>query len=447
MKLKNGINLPVSGEPQQKIVDSNKVKNFALRGAVDFHGLKPSMNVKVGETVKMGQSLFNDKENTEVVFPAPVSGKVVEINRGHRRVLESVVIKSDGKLTPVKKFTKFTSSASSKSIRKALIESGHFSAFRTRPFSKIPNTDSTPDAIFVNTMDTNPLAVDSAVVLGNTKTMEYFVAGVNAVAKLTDGKTFVCAKEGVKLTRFTGKNIKVERFDGCHPAGNTGTHIHFLRPASATKTVWSIGYQDVINIGKLAKDGVLSYEKFVSLAGPKMKNPRVVSTWMGASIPELLGTDAIGEVRAINGSLLSGDGAGYSTSFIGRTATQVSVLSASTDSRGLGWVIPWADKFSSVLNVHLSSLFRSKKQDMDTGLNGSYRAIIPVGHFEKLTPLDILPTQLMRAIIVGDTDMAQKLGLLELDEEDIALFAYADIGKNDFLGALRECLAKVEKEG
>ncbi len=446
MKLKNGINLPVSGNPEQKIVASAQVKLFALRGVVDFHGLKPSMNVRVGDKVKMCQSLFSHKENTEVVFPAPVSGKVVAINRGMRRVLESVVIESDNKFTPIKKFTKITEKTSAKIIKSTLIESGHFSAFRTRPFSKIPDTNSMPDAIFINTMDTNPLAIDSSIVLADEKLKLYFNAGVKIISKLTNGKTFVCKIPSLTLDDISNENIIVSDFEGAHPAGNTGTHIHFLHPVSLTKTVWSIGYQDVINIGKLI-NGELSFEKFVSLAGPKVKNPKVIRTHMGANVFELLEGNTKGEVRAINGSLLSGDGLTETTGFVGRIATQISVLSATTDSRGAGWLIPWVDKFSSVLNVHLSSLYRSRKQDMDTGLNGSFRAIISVGHFEKLTPLDILPAQLMRSIIIGDTDTAQKLGLLEMDEEDIALFAYADIGKNDFLGALRECLAKVEKEG
>ena len=446
MKLRNGINLPVSGNPVQEIVASSQVKLFALRGVVDFHGLKPSMNVRVGDKVKMGQSLFSHKENTDVVFPSPASGKVVAINRGVRRALESVVIESDGKFTPIKKFTPIDDNTPANIIKSTLVESGHFSAFRTRPFSKIPDPSSTPDAIFINTMDTNPLAVDSSIVFADEKLNTYFNAGVQIISKLTIGKTFVCKSPKLELDNISNENISVNVFEGAHPAGNTGTHIHFLHPVSSTKTVWSIGYQDVINIGKLI-DGELSFEKFVSLAGPKVVNPKVVKTSMGANVFELLAGNTQGTVRMINGSLLSGDGLSETTGFVGRTATQISVLSATTDSRKVGWLIPWLDKFSSVLNVHISSLYRNRKQDMDTGLNGSFRAIISVGHFEKLTPLDILPAQLMRSIIIGDTDTAQKLGLLEMDEEDIALFAYADIGKNDFLGALRECLAKVEKEG
>ncbi len=445
MKIKKGIDLPILGTPVQKITPEPSVKTFALRGAVDFIGLKPSMKVAIGDKVKVGQPLFQHKENTDVVFPAPVSGTVIAINRGAKRVLESVVIESDGENTQFEAFSKITKKTKADKILSTLVGSGHFIGFKMRPFNKIPNPAEKPDAIFVTAMDTNPLAVDASVVISANE--DAFKAGVDAIAKLTEGKTFVCSRSTTKMPEFDANTTETHVFDGVHPAGNAGTHIHFLRPVSAKKSVWSINYQDVINIGKLALTGLVSYSKVVSLAGPAIQNPRLIQTTMGANVAELIGEDAIGDIRAINGSVLSGDIAMGTLGFVGATATQISVLSGETESRGLGWVIPWFDKFSSVLNVQLSSMCRTKPQAMDVGLNGSFRAIIPMGHFEKLTPLDILPTQLMRAIMVGDTDQAQKLGLLELAEEDIALFAFADIGKNDFLGALRDCLAKVEKEG
>ena len=445
MKIKKGIDLPISGKPIQEIIPALRTTTFALRGLVDFMGLKPSMKVAVGDTVKVGQPLYQHKENTSVVFPAPVSGKVIAINRGAKRVLESVVIQSDGKNTPFNKFSAITKETSAQNILDMIVSSGHFIGFKTRPFNKVPDPAVKPDAIFVTAMDTNPLAVDASVVIQDSK--DTFKAGVDAIAKLTDGKTFVCASPSTALPEFSAKTTEIHTFEGKHPAGNAGTHIHFLRPVSATKMVWSINYQYVINIGTLVLTGKVAYDKVISLAGPAMTNPRLVQTTMGANIAELIGNDAQGVVRVINGSILTGDTAMDTLNFVGATTTQVSILSGETDSRGLGWLIPWRDKFSSVFNVHFSSLYRKKPQAMDVGVNGSFRAIIPIGHFETLTPLDILPTQLMRSIIVGDTDQAQKLGLLELAEEDIALFAFADIGKNDFIGALQDCLAKVEKEG
>ncbi len=331
-------------------------------------------------------------------------------------------------------------------IINTLVRSGLFAYIKTRPYDNVPHPSDRPDAIFINTMDTNPLALDETVVLAHGDNAEYLKSGVEVLSKLTDGTTYVTADPNTMLPVFKG-SVQPERFSGPHPAGMVGTHIHFLRPVSASKTVWTIGYQDVINMGRLATTGILSFDRFVSVAGPEADTPAFVHTTVGADISGIANPKGRNDIRIINGSILTGDAVTPPTAFLGRTTTQISVMSDRTHSRALGWVIPWFDKFSSVLNVHLSAFNRKKLQYFDPALNGSYRALIPVGHLEQLTPLDILPSQLMRYVLIGDTDTAQKLGLLELSEEDIALFAYADIGKNDFLGAFRECLAKVEKEG
>ncbi len=453
---KGGLDLPILGQPQANIVQAPKIKNFALRGVVDFKGLKPSMKVSQGSQVKIGQPLFEHKENQSVVFPSPVSGKVVDIVRGDRRVLKSVIIKSDGKDNQISGSFKITGKTSASEVKKLVLKSGHFSAFKTRPYNKVPQPHDSPSAIFITAVDTNPLAVDAGVVI--EKNIEDFKAGVNAVAKLTTGKTFVCSNPSVKMPKFD-KSVVEKTFSGSHPSGNVGTHIHFLFPVSNKRTVWTIGYQDVINIGHMARTGKIRFDRIISLAGPVMSSPRLVQTQMGASIKELLATDHMVDgsklldkfsdckIRIISGSVLWGDSVVDGTDYISRSSTQISIVSTDIESRGLGWLIPWRDQFASVFNVQLSSFLPKRLFKMDCSLGGSYRAIIPFGHFERLTPLDILPVQLMRSIIVGDTDMAQKLGLLELDGEDVALFSYADIGKQDFIGALDDCLSKVESEG
>lgn len=445
-RLKKGIDLPVMGFVTEKSITDYTPELYAMRGAVDVHGLKPAMHIKVGDEVKVGQPIYTNKSNMAVPFVAPVSGQVVDIQRGHRRALQSVVIKSDGKNTPIQNFKPIAFETNVDDIINTLVTTGLFTYIRTRPYDNVPNPSDRPDAIFINTMDTNPLALDSEVVIAYGDNKKYLQAGVQLLSILTDGKTFVTAGDGVLLPEFSD-HIQVERFSGPHPAGNVGTHIHFLRPVSATKTVWTIGYQDAINIGRFALTGQLLFDRFVAVAGPEADTPAYVKTKVGASLCGLANPNGRSDLRVINGSILTGDAVTKQTAFLGRTTTQVSVMSDHTESRALGWVIPWFDKFSSVLNVHLSAFNRKKPQYFDPALNGSYRALIPVGHLEELTPLDILPSQLMRYVLIGDTDTAQKLGLLELIEEDIALFAYADIGKNDFLGAFRECLAKVEKEG
>ncbi len=445
-KFKKGMDLPVMGLVEDKTIKPYVPSLYAIRGVIDVYGLKPAMQVKVGDTVKVGQPVYVNKSNVAVPFVAPVSGQVIDIHRGHRRALQSVVIESDGANTPVKAFSPLTGDADADTVVDMLVQSGLFAYLKTRPYDNVPDPTQRPEAIFINTMDTNPLALDEEVVLAYGDNANYLKVGAEVLSRLTDGMTFVTASPDTLLPEFGG-TVRVERFSGPHPAGMVGTHIHFLRPVSAHKTVWTIGYQDVINIGRLAQTGTLCFDRFVSVAGPEADAPAFVHTTVGADISAIANPKGRSDIRIINGSILTGDAVSAETAFLGRTTTQVSIMSDHTETRALGWVIPWFDKFSSVLNVHLSAFNRKKLQYFDPALNGSYRALIPVGHLEQLTPLDILPSQLMRYVLIGDTDTAQKLGLLELSEEDIALFAYADIGKNDFLGAFRECLAKVEKEG
>lgn len=444
--LTKGIDLPVMGGVKDKTITPHESLRVAVRGGVDIHGLKPAMKVKVGDTVTVGQPIFVHKANPQVHYPAPVSGTVVDINRGERRSLQSVVIESDGKDTPIQKFAPLTPKSTRQDVLDTLVASGLFAFFKTRPYDNTPNPADMPDAIFINTMDTHPLSVREGLVINHGDTAQYLKSGAEIIAMLTQGKTFVTAHPDTKLPSFD-TSITVEHFSGPHPAGAVGTHIHFLRPVSATKTVWTIGYQDVINIGRLVSRGVLKFERVIAVAGPESDASGYYRVRVGCAIMPLANPNGRDDVRVINGSILTGDAVNDATAYLGLTTTQVSVMANYTESRAVGWVIPWFDKFSSVLNVHFSAFNRNKEQRFDTALNGSYRALIPVGHLEQLTPLDILPSQLMRYVLIGDTDTAQKLGLLELSEEDIALFAYADIGKNDFLGAFRECLTKVEKEG
>ena len=275
-----------------------------------------------------------------------------------------------------------------------------------------------------------------------------FEAGIRVLTYLTDGKVFVCSEKN----NVPGANVEgteVHTFEGPHPAGNAGTHIHFLHPVSAQRTVWTIGYQDVIAWGHLFLTGQILTERVVAISGSSVKEPTLVRTQLGACVNALTKGKLEGDNnRILLGSVFNGIQNDDGTCYIGQYTNQITCLpEGNEDIRVLGWARPFMDKFSSVLNVHLSSLNRKKTQFMNTNLNGSRRAVITVGHLEKLTPLDIMPAQLVRALVTLDTDEAQRLGALELDEEDVALFSYADIGKNEYGPALRDCLTKVEKDG
>lgn len=447
MKIKNGLDIPITGEPEQRIYDGNPVKTVALLGP-NFAWIKPSMRVAVGDQVKRGQALFVDKQCPDITYASPGGGKVVAINRGHRRALESVVIELDDNEEAVQ-FDKHSpeslSGLSVEKIREQLTVSGGWTSFRTRPYSKVPHTDDTPRSIFVTAMDSNPLAADANVVIEDAK--EDFYNGLVLISKLTEGPTFVCKYPGGNIPGADIPNVRFEDFEGPHPAGLAGTHIHFLDPVSAEKSVWTINYQDVISIGKLFVDGERSPNRVISLAGPGVKQPRLVRTRIGANLEELTAGELnFDDCRVISGSLLSGDTAEDTFSFLGRYHTQVTVMHEGRDREILGWLIPKFDKFSFA-RVNLSALTPKKLFNLTTNRNGSYRAMVPVGLYEQVMPLDILPTQLLRALLVKDTDTAQALGALELDEEDLSLCSFVCHSKYCYGEALRESLTQIEKEG
>lgn len=444
IKLKKGLDIPLAGSPKQEITTGNAITTVAVLGE-EYVGMRPTMAVEVGDSVKKGQVLFEDKKNPGVKFTAPAAGTIKEINRGAKRVLQSVVIAVSG--DAAESYQQYPAaelaSLSAEQVRQNLIDSGLWVAFRTRPFSQAPAIDSTPRAIFVNTMDTNPLAADPAVVINADA--EAFQQGLTIISRLTEGKTYLTKKAGSTVPSVS--QVTVAEFDGPHPAGLVGTHIHFLDAVSAKKVVWHIGYQDVIAIGKLFTTGQLHSERIVALAGPVVKSPRLVKTVLGASLAELTaGELAEGQNRIISGSVLSGTTAHGVHGYLGRFHNQISVLAEGFEKHFLGWIAPGAEKHS-VTRAYLGHLSPKKLFNLTTTTNGSSRAMVPIGNYERVMPLDILPTLLLRNLIAGDTDEAQTLGCLELDEEDLALCTYVCPGKYDYGTILRNCLTTIQKEG
>jgi len=441
IEIKTGLDLPIKGSPKQEIGEGNAVTRVAVIGS-DYPGMKPTMLVKEGDQVKLGQPLFADKKNEGVQFTAPGSGKVIEINRGERRVFQSVVIELDGKDTAVTfKSHADLSALTRDAVVEELVESGLWSAIRRRPYEKIPAINAVPHSIFVNAMDTNPLAGDQALAIARQPGA--FVDGISVIYKLTEGTVFVCRDPKAS---FDAGSAQVETFSGKHPAGLVGTHIHHLDPVGEGKEVWHLSAQDVIAIGRLFKEGVLSTERVVSLAGPSVKAPRLVVTRVGASLDELTaGELEDGSHRVVSGSILGGRTAAGVFGYLGRYHQQVSVLEEGTHRVPFGWLSPGTNKHS-VMGIYLSKLMPGKLLDYTTNTNGSPRAMVPVGAYEKVMPLDVLPTQLLRSLSVGDTDMAVKLGALELAEEDLALCTYVCPGKYEYGPILRDNLTTIELE-
>ena len=449
IKLKRGLDLPITGGPVQTVETSAvKSKSVAILGS-DYVGLKPTMEVKAGDHVKLGQVLFTDKKNPGVRFTSPGAGNIVAINRGAKRVLLSIVIELDGEEEKVS----FPAHPRQKlpnlnreEVQATLNDSGLWTAFRTRPYSKVPALESVPHSIFVTAMDTNPLAADPVPVIAAEK--EAFCDGLSVLTRLSDGAVNVCKAANADIPTLSAQSVQVHEFDGPHPAGLAGTHIHFLAGASAERTVWSVNYQDVIAIGKLFVNGQLDVSRTISLAGPQVKAPCLVKTRVGASIPELTeGALIEGKSRIISGSVLSGRKLSDETAFLGRYHQQVTVIQEGEAERQiLHYLRPGADKHS-VLNLFASKLMGNKLFPFNSSTNGSARAMVPVGTYETVMPLDILPTQLLRSLLVGDTDTARALGCLELDEEDLALCTYACPGKYEYGPILRENLTRIEVEG
>ncbi len=443
-KLKKGLELPVQGAPDQTIQPGPEFSTVGVLGS-DYLGLKPRMLVQEGDEVQRGTPLFCHKDVPDAMMVAPLTGKVVAINRGARRVLQSVVIEvSDANDTGVD-FLATGDAESAEGITAKLCASGLWTAFRTRPYSKMPQPGTKPSAIFVTAMDSEPLAGDAAVIIKDAG--EAFAEGLKAVAKLTDGKTYLCQRDGDTLPGADVAGVEPAAFSGPHPAGLAGTHIHFLEPLAGEKLVWSIGYQDIIAIGRLMQTGHLDPNVVVALSGPGARQPRLIRTVMGASTDDLTSDEVNieGTARIISGSILSGKLADGPTAFLGRFARQVSIIREDPDQIPMGWIRPMPSKYA--VQPVLGSAFAKKLFAFTSNLNGGRRAMVPTGTFEELMPQDYLPTQLLRALLVMDTDTAQALGALELDEEDLGLVGFACPAKYEYGLALRDCLTKIEKEG
>jgi len=449
IKIKKGLNIPISGTPEDKITDFKNPRSVALVGS-DYHGLKPAMLVKEGEKVKIGQPLFEDKKNPGVIFTSPGGGIVESINRGKKRALQSVVIDiSDNEeeisFSSIK--TDDLANHTKSSIRENLIESGLWTSFRTRPFSKIPKIDSDPKSIFINCMDTNPLSLDPELIISNN--LDNFELGLSAIRLLSGSPLHLCIKQDSSLTFKQEENTHEHIFYGPHPSGLAGTHMHFISPATIDNINWHISYSDVILIGSFFSEGKIPTNKYICLSGPKIENPRIISTRIGACIDEICaGELSQSENRVVSGSLINGREAIGSYAYLGKYHNQICAIEEpnSSDRELFDWALLGRNRFSK-LGIFISSLLKNKEFNIKARMYGPDRAILPLGVYEEVFPLNLLITPLLRALAVGDTQELQSLGILELDEEDLALCSFVCPSKYDFSYLLRERLNAIEVEG
>ena len=436
IRISEGLDVPIAGVPAETIGDGPPVASVALLGD-DYPGLRPAMKVVEGDRVKLGQTLFVDHIQPEIRFTSPGGGIVTEVNRGRRRVLLSVVVRIDGEeeeTFPSKPESDLVLLQRDQVIEN-LLQSGLWPALRARPFNKVANPGSAPRSVFITATDTNPLAPAPETIINAYR--NDFKNGLNVVSRLTDGPVFVCQRPNVSLPESEAENVSIEQFSGPHPAGLVGTHIHHLDPINSEKTVWHIGYQDVIAVGHLFTTGRLMTERTIALAGPMVREPRLIRTRLGANTDELT-RDALvdGGNRVISGSVLSGRWAREATAYLGRYHNQISVIAEGVEKeafsiyRGIG-SNPWG----------------TKRFSLTSAVHGETTAMVPFGGYERIMPLDILATPLLRALLVGDVEMAEALGCLELDEEDLALCSFVCLGKLDYGPLLRAMLDRIEREG
>ncbi len=447
IELKRGLDLPLAGAPEQRVDEALRPSKVALIAA-DYPGMKPTLQVREGDRVKRGQVLFTDKKNEAVKYTAPAAGTVLAINRGDKRVFISLEIAVDGDdAVAFRVFPAHTLSALPRDeVQTALLDSGLWTALRTRPYDKVPVPGTVPHSIFVNVMDTNPLAADPDVVLaGREKT---FQAGIHVLTRLTDGTVYVCRRQGARQHDVSGMSRVVESvFAGPHPSGLVGTHIHFLDPVGPKKTVWHVNYQDAIAIGELFLTGKLDTTRVIALAGPQVKKPRLLRTVLGACASDLVRGELIdGDNRVISGSALHGAICTGHADYLGRYALQMTVLREGRERVLFRYVRPGWDMHSAS-NLVLGKIRGAMRFPFSTTTNGSARAMVPIGTYEQVMPLDILPTWLLRYLVAGDTDRAVALGALELSEEDLALCTYVCPGKYEYGPILRDVLNRIEIEG
>ncbi|MDF1614176.1 NADH:ubiquinone reductase (Na(+)-transporting) subunit A [Desulfurivibrio dismutans] len=515
--ISSGLDIPISGAPRPVLEAAGAVSHVALL-ADDYPGLRPSMEVRVGDQVAAGQALFTDKQNPGVNFTAPAAGVVSAINRGARRRLQSVVIALEGDQQQTFPVSGGEDRLAPAQIRQVLLDSGLWTALRSRPYGKVASPAATPAALFVTAIDTRPLAAPPAVVIAETP--EDFRAGLQLLTALVP-KTYLCTpplaagaasgqppaipvpsraaspggQPDVMAAPLPGEElpeITVARFAGPHPAGLPSTHIHFLEPVGPGKQVWQIGYQDVMAIGHLFRQGRLATSQVLALGGPGIKDPRLVRVVRGAALLELLrhelvagafpsvapfasfedhdpndargteadagagvslaGADVPGASpaagtphRLISGSVLDGHHAHGPFAFLGRYHQQVTALPEDDGSCLFGWLRPGGDRFSLV--PAFLSVLRRRPFAMSTATWGGRRAIFPLGTYEKVMPLDIIATALLKSLASGNLERCLELGVLELVEEDLALCSFVCPGKNDFGPMLREMLSRIEEEG
>lgn len=443
VKIKRGLDIPLVGEAEKTLQEAPKAEMYAVIPD-DFHGVVPKILVKSGDAVKAGTPLMCDKNRPEVNFVSPVSGTVEAVNRGERRKVLEIVVKSDGKFESVEFEKLDAKKMDAQAIKETLLQSGLFAFIKQRPYDVIANPEVAPRDIFVTAFDSAPLAPEfEFVAKGEEAALQ---AGVDALAKLTNGKVYV----GVNATSQLKLNgCQVVKFQGAHPAGNVGVQIANIAPISKGEVVWTISAFDLLLIGRLFTTGKLDFTRIITLAGSEVEAPKYVKTTMGASIASVITGNvkkADHNQRIISGNVLTGTKVS-AADYLRAYSSQVTIIPEGDDcNEFVGWATPGCGKFS-VSRTFGSWLFgKSKKYNIDARLRGGERGIIMSGEYDSVFPMDILPEFLVKAVIAFDIDKMENLGIYEVAPEDFALCEFVDTSKLPLQQIIRNGLDALMKE-
>lgn len=445
IKLKRGLNLKLIGEAVKSVLDLPIADTCVIK-PTDFIGLTPKLLVKEGDNVQAGSPLFYDKNNEAVTVCSPVSGEVIEILRGEKRVLLEIKILADREIRHVA-FRKLNPSHLKRDeVVTELLNSGVWPFIRQRPYGIIANPEESPKSIFISAFDSSPLAPDANFILSGNEV--HFQTGLDALKKLTDGKVHLNVHAATEpATVFTeAKGVQLNKISGPHPAGNVGVQIHHIDPLNKGETVWYIHPQDVVIIGKLFNKGILDATKLIALTGSQIENPKYYKTIVGSSIKNMIAEGGLkeGENRIISGTVLTGNQI-PADGYLGFYDSQITVIPEGNEFEFIGWLKPGFTKFS-MSRTFFSWLMPNKKHNLNTNLHGEERPFVMTGQYEKVFPMDIYPVQLLKSILIEDIDMMEKLGIYEVVEEDFALCELVCTSKIKSQDIIRHGLDIVRKE-
>lgn len=449
IRLKKGFDINLAGKAAPTIASIDQPETFAIK-PTDFHGIyMPKVVVKEGDSVKAGSVLFHDKKHEEIVFTAPVSGEIVEIKRGEKRKLLEVKILADRTVEHLP-FTKYSVSEivslSREKAQAQMLQSGVWSNIIQRPFGIVADPKETPKAIFISAFDSSPLAPDYNVLFKGQE--QFFQVGVDILKKFTSGPVHVNVHSEREISPVFSqvKGAELNKFSGPHPSGCVGVQIHHIDPIHKGVVMWTINPFGVIQIGKLFLNGMYDASKIIAVAGSEVSTPQYYKTYTGASIKKFIdGKLKQDNVRVISGNVLTGtkierDG------YIGYFDHLVSVIPEGNDYEFLGWIMPSGKKLSFSRAFGLFSfLAPNKEYALNTNVHGEPRAFVQTGEFEKVTPMDILPTFLIKSIIAEDFDEMEALGIYEVIEEDVALCEFVDVSKHNVQEIIREGIELIQQ--